>query len=71
MEDDSWTDIILDNVYDTFYRDKEAETEVAKESEDMTLSIMKESEKATIKDYTKLVVTDEIVDYVLEKYANK
>ncbi|GKD85809.1 hypothetical protein Tco_1356963 [Tanacetum coccineum] len=32
---------------------------------------MIESEKATIKDYTKLVVTDEIVDYVLEKYANK
>ncbi|GJY80922.1 hypothetical protein Tco_0493673, partial [Tanacetum coccineum] len=70
MEDDSWTDIILDDVYDIFYRDKEAETEVAKESEDMALYIMKEkflsmveSEKATVKDYTKLVVTDEMVDY--------
>ncbi|GJY37282.1 hypothetical protein Tco_0422660 [Tanacetum coccineum] len=58
--------------------DKEAETEVAKESEDMTLSIMKEKflsmvefEKATVKDYTKLVVTDGMVDYVLEKYRNK
>nr|GFB73640.1 hypothetical protein [Tanacetum cinerariifolium] len=29
-KDDSWTDIILDDVYDTFYRDKEQETEVAK-----------------------------------------
>nr|GEX96242.1 hypothetical protein [Tanacetum cinerariifolium]GEX96261.1 hypothetical protein [Tanacetum cinerariifolium] len=41
MEDDSRTAIIWDDVYDTFYRDKEAETEVAKESEDMALSIMK------------------------------
>ncbi|GJU44304.1 hypothetical protein Tco_1201570 [Tanacetum coccineum] len=63
---------------DTFYRDREAETEVAKESEDMTLSIMKEkllsmleSEKAIVKDYTKLVVTDGMVDYVLKKYGNK
>ncbi|GKC81996.1 hypothetical protein Tco_1137713 [Tanacetum coccineum] len=40
-EDDSWADIILDDVYDTFYRDEEQKTEVAKESEDMTLSIMK------------------------------
>ncbi|GKC04461.1 hypothetical protein Tco_0996071 [Tanacetum coccineum] len=70
MEDESWTDIIWDDVYNTFYRDKEAETEVAKESEDMTLSIMKEKflsmvefEKATVKDYTKLVVTDGMVDY--------
>nr|GEW09934.1 hypothetical protein [Tanacetum cinerariifolium] len=31
-EDDSWTNIILDDVYDTFYRDEEEETEVAKES---------------------------------------
>ncbi|GKD29491.1 hypothetical protein Tco_1240269 [Tanacetum coccineum] len=43
----------------------------------MTLSIMKgkflsmvESEKATVNDYTKLVVTDGMVDYVLEKYGN-
>ncbi|GKA49704.1 hypothetical protein Tco_0742777 [Tanacetum coccineum] len=31
---------------------------------------MVESEKATVKDYTKLVVTDGMVDYVLEKYGN-
>nr|GFA23183.1 hypothetical protein [Tanacetum cinerariifolium] len=55
-KDDSWTDIILDDVYDTFYRDEEQETKVAK--------------KATVKDYTKLVVTDGMVDYVLEKYGN-
>ncbi|GJV79469.1 hypothetical protein Tco_1515339 [Tanacetum coccineum] len=41
MKDDSWTDIILDDVFDIFYRDKEAKIEVAKESEDMSLSIMK------------------------------
>nr|GFA82802.1 hypothetical protein [Tanacetum cinerariifolium] len=70
MIDDSWTNIILDDVYDTFHKDKEAKTKIAKESEDMALSIMKESEKATVKDYTKLVVTHEMVDYVLEKYAN-
>ncbi|GJW58350.1 hypothetical protein Tco_0105081 [Tanacetum coccineum] len=76
-KDDLWTDIILDDVYDTFYRDEEQETEVAKESKDIALSIMKEkfvsmveSEKATVKDYTKLVVTDGMVDYVLEKYRN-
>ncbi|GKD44596.1 hypothetical protein Tco_1269241 [Tanacetum coccineum] len=78
MEDDSWTDIIWDDVYDTFYRDKEAKTEVAKESKDMAISIMKEkflsmveSENATVKNYTKLVVTDGVVDYVLKKYENK
>nr|GFD40095.1 hypothetical protein [Tanacetum cinerariifolium] len=44
----------------------------------MKLSIMKEkslamveSEKARIKDYTKLVVIDGMVDYVLEKCGNK
>nr|GEX65216.1 hypothetical protein [Tanacetum cinerariifolium] len=31
---------------------------------------MVEFEKATVKDYTKLVVTREMVDYVLEKYGN-
>ncbi|GKA36284.1 hypothetical protein Tco_0722775 [Tanacetum coccineum] len=79
LEDDSWIDIIVDDVYDTFYiYEEEAEPNVAKESEDMTLSIMKEkflamveSEKARIKDYTKLVVTDGMVDYVLKKYGNK
>ncbi|GKA42330.1 hypothetical protein Tco_0734990 [Tanacetum coccineum] len=64
IKDNSWSDIILDDIYNTFYRDKE--TDVAKESEDMTLSIMKESSKATVKDYTKLLVTDEMVEYVLE-----
>ncbi|GJS55620.1 hypothetical protein Tco_0628982 [Tanacetum coccineum] len=79
FEDDSWIDIIMDDVYHTFYRDEEEEeTKVAKASEDMKLSIMKEkflamveSEKARVKDYTKLVVTDGMVDYVLEKYGNK
>ncbi|GKC90811.1 hypothetical protein Tco_1151460 [Tanacetum coccineum] len=32
---------------------------------------MVESEKAKVKDYTKLVLTDGMVDYVLEKYGNK
>ncbi|GJW00215.1 hypothetical protein Tco_1555466, partial [Tanacetum coccineum] len=32
---------------------------------------MVESEKARVKDYTKLVVTDGMVDYVLKKYRNK
>ncbi|GKE75192.1 hypothetical protein Tco_1537233, partial [Tanacetum coccineum] len=40
-EDDSWTAIVSDDVYNTFYRDEEEETEIAKESEDMTLSVMK------------------------------
>nr|GEV39605.1 hypothetical protein [Tanacetum cinerariifolium] len=31
---------------------------------------MVEFEKTIVKDYTKLVVTDEMVDYVLEKYRN-
>ncbi|GJY62677.1 hypothetical protein Tco_0464137 [Tanacetum coccineum] len=30
---------------------------------------MVESSKATVKDYTKLLVTDEMVEYVLEKYG--
>nr|GEV52419.1 RNA-directed DNA polymerase, eukaryota [Tanacetum cinerariifolium] len=70
LEDDSWIDIIMDDVYDTFYRDEEEEANVAKASEDMNLFIMKEkflamveSEKARVKDYTKLVVTDGMVDY--------
>ncbi|GJT26124.1 hypothetical protein Tco_0906399 [Tanacetum coccineum] len=78
FEDDSWIDIIMDDVYDTFYRGVEEEANVAKASEDIKLSIMKdkflamvESEKAIVKDYTKLVVTDGMVDYVLEKYENK
>ncbi|GJW33028.1 hypothetical protein Tco_0053060 [Tanacetum coccineum] len=78
FKDDSWIDIIMDDVYHTFYRDEEEEIKVAKASEDMKLSIMKEkflamveSEKARVKDYTKLVVTDGMVDYVLEKYGNK
>ncbi|GJR35871.1 hypothetical protein Tco_1211555 [Tanacetum coccineum] len=78
MEDDSLIDIIVDDIYDTFYKDEEKEANAAKASEDMKLSIMKEkflaiveSEKARIKDYTKLVVTDGMVDYVLEKYGNK
>nr|GEW57371.1 hypothetical protein [Tanacetum cinerariifolium] len=74
FEDDSWIDIIMNDVYDTFYIDEEEEANVAKASEDMKLSIMKEkflamieSEKARINDYTKLVVTDGIVDYEKEK----
>nr|GEV13443.1 hypothetical protein [Tanacetum cinerariifolium] len=61
LKDDSWIDIIMDDVYDTFYKDKEEEKFLA----------MVESEKARVKDYRKLVVTDEMIDYVLEKYGNK
>ncbi|GJS15679.1 hypothetical protein Tco_0410151 [Tanacetum coccineum] len=99
FEDDSWIDIIMDDVYDTFYKDEKEEAKVAKTSKDMKLFIMKgsvlvtykpnglknvlltvtlmkflamvESKKARVKDYTKLVVTDGMVDYVLEKYGNK
>ncbi|GKE35908.1 hypothetical protein Tco_1455230 [Tanacetum coccineum] len=56
---------------------EEEEANVAKASEDMKLYIMKEkflvmieSEKAIVKDYTKLVVTNRMVDYVLEIYGN-
>nr|GEY97015.1 hypothetical protein [Tanacetum cinerariifolium] len=69
LEDDSWIDIVMDDVYDTFYRDEE-EAKVVKASQDMNLSITKEKflamlefEKAIVKDYTKLVVTDGMVDY--------
>ncbi|GJX93358.1 hypothetical protein Tco_0347944 [Tanacetum coccineum] len=72
-EDNSWSQIIVEDIYNTFYKDEaeaDEEVELAKESEDMSLSIMKEkflsmieSEKATVKDYTKLVVTDEMIDY--------
>ncbi|GJR46603.1 hypothetical protein Tco_1314706 [Tanacetum coccineum] len=41
LEDDSYIDIIMDDVYDTFYKDEEEEVKVAKASEDMKLSIMK------------------------------
>nr|GEZ95447.1 hypothetical protein [Tanacetum cinerariifolium] len=57
---------------------EEEEGKVAKASEDIKLSIMKDkflamvkSKKARVKDYTKLVVTDGMVNYVLEKYRNK
>ncbi|GKB09077.1 hypothetical protein Tco_0837389, partial [Tanacetum coccineum] len=56
---------------------EEEEANVAKASEDMKLSIMKEkflamveSEKVIVKDYTKLVVTYGMVEYVLEKHKN-
>ncbi|GJZ98576.1 hypothetical protein Tco_0671029 [Tanacetum coccineum] len=38
MEDNSWSQIILNDIYNTFYKDEvdeDKETEVAKESEDM------------------------------------
>ncbi|GJV20045.1 hypothetical protein Tco_1369065 [Tanacetum coccineum] len=66
FEDDSWIDIIMDDVYHTFYRDEEEEANVAKASEDIKISIMKEkflamveSEKARVKDYTKLVLVED------------
>ncbi|GKB93403.1 hypothetical protein Tco_0979540 [Tanacetum coccineum] len=92
MKDNSWSRIILEDIYNTFYKDEaEAgeEAEHAKESEDMTLSIMKEkflsmveSDKGKVvsddlfmiesdKGKEKLMVSDEMVDYVLEKYGNK
>nr|GEZ87276.1 hypothetical protein [Tanacetum cinerariifolium] len=42
LEDDSRIDIIIDDVYDTFYKDEEEKSKVAKESKDMKLSIMKD-----------------------------
>ncbi|GJU48916.1 hypothetical protein Tco_1218471 [Tanacetum coccineum] len=60
-EDDSWSDIILDDIYNPFYKDKD----VAKEAD-----VAKEPE-ATNKDYTKLQVTDEMLEYVFAKYRNK
>ncbi|GJW66123.1 hypothetical protein Tco_0118007 [Tanacetum coccineum] len=68
FEDDSWIDIIMDDVYHTFYRDEEEEAKVAKVEKFLA---MVEFEKARVKDYTKLVVTDGMVDYVLKKYGNK
>ncbi|GKB08237.1 hypothetical protein Tco_0836521 [Tanacetum coccineum] len=72
------SDLDLRNENAECMRDVEEEAKVAKASEDMKLSIMKEkflamveSEKTRVKDYTKLVVTDGMVDYVLEKYRNK
>ncbi|GJX93357.1 hypothetical protein Tco_0347943 [Tanacetum coccineum] len=44
-EDNSWSQIIVEDIYNTFYKDEaEAgeEVELAKESEDMSLSIMKD-----------------------------
>nr|GEU55670.1 hypothetical protein [Tanacetum cinerariifolium] len=68
-----WSKVIATN--EIIDGDEEEEAKVAKASKDMKLSIMKEkflamikSEKAKVKDYTKLVVTDRMVDYVLEKY---
>ncbi|GKE76160.1 hypothetical protein Tco_1542280, partial [Tanacetum coccineum] len=43
-EDNSWSQIILEDIYNTFYKDEaeaDEEVELAKESEDMALSIMK------------------------------
>nr|GEX72930.1 hypothetical protein [Tanacetum cinerariifolium] len=60
FEDDSWIDIIMDDVYDTFYRDEEEEAKVSKAKKFLA---MVESEKARVKDYTKLVVTDGMVMY--------
>nr|GEY00079.1 hypothetical protein [Tanacetum cinerariifolium] len=68
FKDDSWIDIIMDDVYDTFYRDEEEEK--AKVEKQKFLAMV-ESKNAKVKDYTKLVVTDGKVDYVLEKYGNK
>ncbi|GJX70369.1 hypothetical protein Tco_0307540 [Tanacetum coccineum] len=56
LEDDSWIDIIMDDSA-TCYVEK--------------FLAMVESEKARVKDYTKLVVTDGMVGYVLKKYGNK
>ncbi|GJW92560.1 hypothetical protein Tco_0170113 [Tanacetum coccineum] len=47
MEDDSWTDIILDDVYNTFYRDEEEEETKGKgkEAEHDHLKVNKEHDK--------------------------
>ncbi|GJW99055.1 hypothetical protein Tco_0180863 [Tanacetum coccineum] len=64
MENNSWSQITLEDIYNKFYKDKaeaDEEAELAKEK----------SENAIVKNYTKLVVTDGMIDYVLEKYGNK
>ncbi|GKB20797.1 hypothetical protein Tco_0854720, partial [Tanacetum coccineum] len=73
-----WGKVIATNeIMDDVYEEEEKKANVAKASEDKKLSIMKdkfvamvEFEKAIVKDYTKLVVTDGMVGYVLEKYEN-
>nr|GEV02647.1 myelin-associated oligodendrocyte basic protein isoform 1 [Tanacetum cinerariifolium] len=72
LEDNLWSEIILNDIYNTLYKDEahdSNETEVAKENEDMTIFIMKgkflsmvEFSKATVKDYTKQLVTDDMVN---------
>nr|GEV76129.1 hypothetical protein [Tanacetum cinerariifolium] len=69
VEDDSWIDIIVDDVFNTFYMDEEEEANSATCYVENFLAMV-EFKKATVKDYTKLVVTDGMVDYVLEKYGN-
>ncbi|GKC63522.1 hypothetical protein Tco_1096120 [Tanacetum coccineum] len=66
MEDDSWIDIIVDDVFSTFYGDEEEETEVAKESEDMALSIMKEKILAMVELEKATKCEDEISSVILE-----
>nr|GEV99866.1 putative reverse transcriptase domain-containing protein [Tanacetum cinerariifolium] len=73
-----WGKIIATNKIMDIDEEEEEEANVAIASEDMKLSIIKEkflamikSENARVNDYTKLVVTHGMVDYVLEKYRNK
>ncbi|GJV83923.1 hypothetical protein Tco_1523821 [Tanacetum coccineum] len=75
MEDNSWSQIILNDMYNTFYKDEvevDEEIDVAKESEDMALSIMKEKFLSMVeyeKEKAKLMVSDdhdEIDDVILE-----
>nr|GEU72167.1 hypothetical protein [Tanacetum cinerariifolium] len=61
-----WGKVIATN--EIMDRDEEEKANVAKVKKFLA---MLESEYARVKDYTKLVVTDGMVDYVLEKYGNK
>nr|GEW04606.1 hypothetical protein [Tanacetum cinerariifolium] len=45
LEDDSWIDIILDDVYDTFYRDGEEEAKVAKANDKGKGKLVENNEK--------------------------
>ncbi|GKE44383.1 hypothetical protein Tco_1471667, partial [Tanacetum coccineum] len=70
-EDNSWSDIILKDIYDTFYIDEAKAVEEAKlpkKSEDVALSIMKDTKMKNF-DWGKEKTTDEIMGQVMAKYG--
>ncbi|GKA84265.1 hypothetical protein Tco_0805860 [Tanacetum coccineum] len=73
MEDNSWSQIILNDIYNTFYKDEveaDEEIDVAKERKDMALSIMKEKFLSMVeyeKEKAKLMVSDDLSMVEFEK----